>query len=118
MVADIEELESLDASGIPARSLDAKEVLMTKMVNISSFRIEDGTVKLSGRGQIFRRSTSTRDHPARGEEHNDVLQGESDGSPPLDTQTDNGEARNNFRTVAGNEIYRHHVEPRVKLYVL
>ena len=79
--------------------------------------VADGTVKLSGREQVFRRSKSIRDHPARGEEHKDVLQGESDGSQPLDTMTDDSEARNDFWSNAGNYIYRHHGEPRVKLYV-
>ena len=51
---------------------------------------------------------SIRDHPARSEEHNDVLQAESDGSQPLDTLTDDGETRTYFWTVAG---------PRVKLSV-
>ena len=36
------------------------------------------------------------DYPARGEEHKDDLQRESDGSQPLDTLTDHGEARNDF----------------------
>ena len=33
-----------------------------------------------------------QDHPARDEEHNDVLQGESDGSQPSDHQADDTEA--------------------------
>ena len=44
---------------------------------------------------------------ARDEQHKDVLQGESDGSPPLNTLTDDGEPRNDFWTNAGNYIYRH-----------
>ena len=31
--------------------------------------------------------------------------------------TDDSEARNDVRTIAGNYIYHHHVEPRVQLYV-
>ena len=50
-----------------------------------TFFVADVTVKLSGRDQVFQRSTSIRDHPARGEDHNDVLQGESDVSQPSDT---------------------------------
>ena len=79
--------------------------------------VADGTVKLSGRYQAFRRSTSIRDHPARGEDHNDALQGESDESQPLDMPTDDGESRNDFCAIDGKKIYRHHVEPRVKLHV-
>ena len=40
----------------------------------------DGTVKLAGRGWVFQKSIQIQDHLARGEEHNDVLHGESDGS--------------------------------------
>ena len=36
--------------------------------------------------------------------------------PPHDSLPDAGEARNDFWSMSGNFIYRHHVEPRVKLY--
>ena len=44
--------------------------------------------------------------------------GESEGSlPPLhDSFLDVGEAMNDFWSMSGSFIYRHHVEPRVKLY--
>ena len=57
-----------------------------------------------------------RDSPERGEERED-LRGESDGSPPQDSLPGDGEARNDFWSVSGNYMHRHHVEPRVKLYV-
>ena len=43
--------------------------------------------------------------------------GESEGSlpPPHDSFPDAGEAINDFWSMSGNFIYRHHVEPRVKL---
>ena len=58
-----------------------------------------------------------REHPIRGEGHVDFL-GESEGSlpPPQDSLPDAGEAINDFWSMSGNFIYRHHVEPRVKLY--
>ena len=58
-----------------------------------------------------------REHPIRGEGHTDFL-GESEGSlpPPQDSLPDAGEAINDSRSMSGNFIYRHHVEPRVKLY--
>ena len=70
-----------------------------------------------GGNQELRTSTLIRDHPIRGEGHVDFL-GESEGSlPPLhDSFPDAGEATNDFRSMSGNFIYRHHVEPRVKLY--
>ena len=72
MVADIEKLEKLDASEIRARRLKAKEVFMPKNGENFIFPIADGTVKLSGRDQVFRSITSIQDHPARGGEHNSV----------------------------------------------
>ena len=58
-----------------------------------------------------------RHRPIGGDSHVDFL-GESEGSlPPLhDSFPNAGEARNDFRSISGNFIYRHHVEPRVKLY--
>ena len=41
----------------------------------------------------------------------------SDVSQLVDQQADDVEARNDFWTISGIYIYRHHVEPRVKLYV-
>ena len=43
---------------------------------------------------------------------------ESEGSPqplPQDSLPDAGEARNDFWSISGNFMYRHHDEPRVKL---
>ena len=81
------------------------------------FPIADGKVKLSGGDQVLRTSTLIQDPPIRGEGQRDFL-GESEGSPPpLDSSPDDGEARNDFWSISGNNIYRHHVEPRVKLYV-
>ena len=54
----------------------------------------------------------------RGEGQRDFF-GESESSPPSppqDSYLDVGEARNDFWSMSGNFIYRHHVEPRVKLY--
>ena len=58
-----------------------------------------------------------RERPTRRESHVDFL-GESEGSlpPPHDSFPDAGEAINDFWSMSGSFIYRHHVEPRVKLY--
>ena len=76
------------------------------------------------RAELFwRRSGSEnihhRDNPERGEVQEDLL-GESDGSPPStgqDSPHDDGEAQNDFWSIAGNYIDRHHMETRVKLSV-
>ena len=58
-----------------------------------------------------------RPRPIQGEGHVDFL-GESEGSlpHPQDSLPDAGEAMNDFWSMSGSFIYRHHVEPRVKLY--
>ena len=105
LVADLEELETMDASEIYSKRLNAKEVIFHKEKGKFIFPVADRT------------STSIRDHPIRGESHLDFL-GESEGSlpPPHDSLPDAGEAMNDFWSMSGNFIYRHHVEPRVKLY--
>ena len=88
LIADIDKLENLDASEIHAQKLNAKEVLTPKKVNLFTFSIADGPVKASGRELVFRKIHLLPGLPAQSEEHNDVPQGESDGSQPLDTLTD------------------------------
>ena len=48
MVADIEELEEMDASELHARRLNAKEVLTPQRSGNFTFRVADGTVKING----------------------------------------------------------------------
>ena len=94
-----------------------KEVKFTKEKWKIHFPAADGRIKLSGGDQELRTSTLMQEHPIRGESNVDFL-GESEGSlPPLqDSFPHAGEAINDFWSMSGNFIYRHHVEPRVKLY--
>ena len=107
----------MDASEIYSKRLNAKEVIFPKENGEFSFPSADGRVNLSGRDQELRTSTLTRQRPIQGESHLDFL-GESEGSlpQPQDSFPDAGEAINDFWSMSGNFIYRHHVEPRVKLY--
>ena len=75
--------------------------------------------KLPGGDQELRKSTLVRHRPIQGESNIDFL-GESEGSlpQPQDSLPDAGEAINDFWSMSGSFIYRHHVEPRVKLYSL
>ena len=57
MVADIEELEEMDASELHARRLNAKEVLTPQRSGNFIVPVADGTVKIFGRGQRLRTST-------------------------------------------------------------
>ena len=79
MIADIEELEEMDASELHARRLNAKEVLTPMKGENIIFPVADGTVKISGGDHDLRTSTLIRDRPDRGEEQ-DNLRGESEGS--------------------------------------
>ena len=81
------------------------------------FPFADGRIKPLGGDQDLRTSTLTRQRSVQGESHVDFL-GESEGSlpPPQDSLPDAGEAMNDFWSMSGSFIYRHHVEPRVKLY--
>ena len=96
MVADIEGLETMDVSDFPVR---------------------DGDIKFVGGDQELRTSSLIRHWPIRGEGHVHFL-GESKRSlpQPQDSLSDAGEAINDFWSISGNFIHRHHVEPRVKLY--
>ena len=81
------------------------------------FPVADGRIKTLGGDQGLRTSTLVRHRPIQGESNIDFL-GESEGSlpPPHDSFPDAGEAINDFWSMSGNFIYRHRVEPRVKLY--
>ena len=68
VVSDIGELEQMDASGLHARRLTAKEVLTPMNGEKFIFPIADGTVKISGGDQRLRTSTLIRGRPERGEE--------------------------------------------------
>ena len=89
MVADIEELEEMDASELYARRLNAKEVLTPMIGDIFLILpVADGTVKTPAGDRCLRRSTLIRDRPERGEEQV-VFRGESDGlSFPTPLQDD------------------------------
>ena len=106
VVADIEELEQMDA---PQRSGNF------------TFLVADGTVKIFGGEQRLRTSTLTPERPERGEEQV-ILQGMSDElDSPTQLQDDSTwgdeEAEDDFWTITGEFICRHLVVPRVELYV-
>ena len=107
----------MDASEIYSKRLNAKEVIFPKEKGEFIFPIADGRIKTLGGDQDLRTSTLVRHRPIQGESNIDFL-GESEGSlpQPQDSLPDAGEAINDFWSMSGNFIYRHHVEPRVKLY--
>ena len=117
LVADIEESETMDASEIYSKRLNAQEVIFPKEKWKIYFSVADGRIKTPGGDQELRTPTLIREHLFRGEGHVDFL-GESEGSvsPPQDSFPDAGEALHDFWSMSGSFIYRHHVEPGVKLY--
>ena len=115
LIADIEELETMDASEIYSKRLNAKEVIFPKQGEFI-FPIADGRIKTRGGDQELRTSTLVRPRPIQGESHIDFL-GESEGSlpQPQDSFPD-ALSIHDFWSMSGSFIYRHHVESRVKLY--
>ena len=116
LIADLEELETMDASEIYSERLNAKEVIFPKENGKFIFPVADGRIKLSGGDQELRTSTLVRHRPIQ--EGNIDFLGESEGSlpQPHDSLPVAGEAMNDFWSMSGSFIYRHHVEPRVKHY--
>ena len=109
----------MDASEIYSKRLNAKEVIFPTEKGEFIFPIADGRIKTLGGDQDLRTSTLVRHRPIQGESNIDFL-GESEGSlpPPQDSLPDAGEGINDFWSMSGSFIYRHHVEPRVELYSL
>ena len=115
LIADLEELETMDASEIYLKRLNTKEVIFPKEGEFT-FPIADGRIKTLGGDQDLRTSTLLRHRPIQGESNIDFL-GESEGSlpQPQDSLPDAGEAINDFLSMSGSFTYHHHVEPRVNL---
>ena len=82
LVADLEELETMDASEIYSKkkAMRRKRYFHPERGN-SIFPAADGRVNLSGRDQELRTPTLKREHPIEGESYIDFL-GESEGSLP------------------------------------
>ena len=105
LIADLEELETMDASEIYSKRLNAKEVIFPKQGELI-FPIADGRIKIPGGDQELRASTLIRLRPIQGEGHVDFL-GESEGSlpQPHDSLPDAGEAMNDFWSMSGVKLY-------------
>ena len=80
MVADMDELENLDAPEIYPRRVNAKEVLISQKGGEFIFPVADGTAKLSGRDLEFREPTPRREELVGSEDlSEEELQGEPEG---------------------------------------
>ena len=106
----------MDASEIYSKRLNAKEVKIPKQGEFI-FPIAGGRIITPGGDQDLTTSTLVQHRPIQGESNIDFL-GESEGSfpQPHDSLPVAVEAINDFWSMSGSFIYRHHVEPRVKLH--
>ena len=116
LIADLEELETIDASEIYSKRLNAKEVIFPKEGEFI-FQSQMDESKLLGRDQVLRTTTLVWHRSIQGESNVDFL-GESEGSlpQPQDSLPDAGEAINDFWSMSGNFIYFHHVEPQSRSF--
>ena len=98
--------ERVRAKSRPMMKFDSEDAISRVVFNF---------VKLGE--DMVRISTMVRHRPIQGESTIHFL-GEPEGSltQPQDSFPDAREAINDFWSMSGSSIYRHHVEPRVKLY--
>ena len=85
LIADIDELENLDASEVYHQRLHAKEVLITQRKGEFAFLVADGTAKLSRRDYEFREPTPRREQTARSESLSGDSQGDAEQSQPAES---------------------------------
>ena len=88
----------------------------TQKENEFIFPVPDGTTKLSGRDHEFREPTLWREQPVGSEDLSGELQGEPEGPQQTESKND-AEAQRDFWSIQFDFINRHHIEPRVQLYV-
>ena len=107
----------MDASEIYSKRRNAKEVIFPNEKENLFFQSQmDESI-------FWRRSGTENIHLDTGTSNSrrrsPRFSGDSEGSlpPPHDSVPDAVEAINDFWSMSGNFIYRHHVEPRVKLYL-
>ena len=117
LVADLEELETMDASEIYSKKTQCERCDISHRKRKIYFSNRRWTKK-----SCWKRSRLENIHletaaTSSKRSHIDFL-GESEGSlpPPHDSFPDAGEAINDLWSMSGNFKHRHHVEPGVKLY--
>ena len=111
LVADIEDLENLDAWEIHARRLNAKEVITQRGMKIVYFPIEDGSAK------FWKRLWSPRIHSKARTTCKEWRSQRRTSRKPTEVSTDRNKRWRwspQWLLVNGRDfVHRHHVEPRV-----
>ena len=115
LIADIEELENVDASEIYSRRL-AKEVLIPQRNGEFVFPVADGSAKLLGRHYEVHEPTPRREQIVRSEGLSGDSLGAAEESQPTEQQDETAVLKD-FWSLQGDFVYRHHIEPRVQLCV-
>ena len=126
LIADIEELDKLDVSGyiyiyiciyiyIPEDGMQKKSWEHPKDGE-SVFLVPDGSAKLSGRDYQFQEPTLRRKSSVRRENLCGEPHGDREEFRPEETKGDAG-INEDVSSNQGDFTYRHHIEPRVQLYV-
>ena len=100
LIADLEDLERLEASEIYPRRINAKEVLIRQKDDEFIFPVTDVTAKLSGRDYEFQEPTLRREPTVRSEDFSRELHDESGESQPTES-TDDAEACADFWSIQG-----------------
>ena len=118
LIADLEELETMNASEIYSKRLNAKEVIFPKLGDsfFSNRRwTNQNPWRRSGTENIHLGTASTN---SRREQYwlSWRIRRVSSTTSIQDSFPDAGEAINDFWSMSGSFIFGHHVEPRVKLY--
>ena len=76
----------------------------------------DGSAKLSGRGYEFREPSLRRKDTVRRESLSGESRGDMEEVQPEESK-DDAEIRNDFWSIQGDFINRHHIEPRIQFLV-
>ena len=108
-------MEKLDVSEIYPKRLNAK-VLISQRDGEFVFLVADGSAKIIGRDYEFQESTLRLESTVRRENLSGESHGDREEFRPEETKDDAG-IHKDFWSIQGDFIDRHHVEPRVQLYV-
>ena len=114
LIADMEELENVNASEIYSRRLNAKEVPITQRNGEFVFPVADGSAKLLGRDCELHEPTPRREQIVRSEGLSGDSLGAAEESQPTE-QEDETAVLKDFWSLQEDFVYRHHIEPRVQL---
>ena len=119
MVADVEELETMDLLGNLRKKTQCKGSNISQRkweFHISSRRWTNKNCRRKSGTEKTHLDTGSPNSRRRSKRFSRRIRRVSTSTTPQDSLPDSGEAINDFWSRSGYFIFRHHVEPRVKLY--